>query len=290
MIQVFFASAKILSQNLSLKKEDYMLESALIIYRLLIQLAIGIALATQFAPGARKFMRNQTFLALAFLTLAPLVSLCFSPELGIKRDSIWSVRELYCIAALGVGLICAAWLRYEPGHATFEAIVNWALTILGVCLLFAMSKIYGISESGWQLNASFFLNLASALLLGSIWTAMAYTREDFRSQTKVSAPVVFGRLLFLAVSGIVLVAIFTPLAQNLAHMPDAAAWNAWHGGLSGFATLTFLVAVYQSWPGRDKSLRQEPNAVLPGMPAMAFAFILALLGEACGLAATLLTN
>ncbi|MBD5641594.1 MAG: hypothetical protein HDQ91_04165 [Desulfovibrio sp.] len=257
-----------------------------LIYTLLIQLACGIALACQFAPGERGFLKQQALFAFTFLFLAPLLRVIMEHSVS-PAVSRW---EMYCIGALGAGLIADFWLKYEPDARPFERILGWLLTGAAIALLFCASLPYDAADSPELGTATtFFLSLGSAMLLGSIWVAMAGSRQSRETGLPLPDNAFFSRLLFLGCSGFVLTAIFTPLAlplqlsprQILPATPESIAdWHAWHCGLSGFAILTFLVAVYRTHllaGARDKG-----EDIIPGLPSMGFAFILALLGEAVG--------
>lgn len=261
-----------------------LLEIPALLYLLLIQLACGIVFASQFAPGERSFLRQQSLFAFTFLFLAPLICLLMTRSISPAEAR----PELYCIGALGVGLIADFWLKYEPGARTLETILNWLMALIALFLLYALSLPYtSVSGSDASSLVPFFLFLGSSLLLGAIWTAMTGTRRNFEAESPLPGSAFFARLLFLACSGFVLTAIFTSLAlplhisphQAIPATPESiAGWHAWHCGLSGFAVLAFLVAVYRTHLIRSK----DTDDTIPGLPAMGFAFIFALLGEACG--------
>lgn len=254
-----------------------LLEIPELIYVLLIELACGIALAAQFAPGERAYLRQQALVAFTFLFLAPILSLA----LGHTLPGSALRWEIYGIGLLGTGLIADFWLKFEPGAKAFEKIVGYGLSFAALLLLYATSLPY---KSGF---IPFFLFLGGALLSGSIWLAMTDARYSALHPGSARGTSFYYRLLFLCCSGFVVIAIFTPLclgqpqSQNQLPLESLTEWHAWHCGLAGIGLLTFLVGLYRA---RQSSQNTD---IIPGLPSMGFAFIFALLGEACGLAAFL---
>lgn len=173
-----------------------LLEIPQLLYTLLIQLACGIVLASQFAPGERAYIRQQTMFAFTFLFLAPLLCAVLEHSLP-PAESHW---EMYCIGALGAGLIADFWLKYEPGAKSFEKILDWMLAFICIALLFCISLPYGNTvRPGLASLSAFFLFLASALLLGSIWVAMTGTRRSWESDAPLPGNVFSEGCCFFAV-------------------------------------------------------------------------------------------
>lgn len=245
-------------------------EIPLIIFTLLIQLAVGILLvgiaASGFKPGpARERLFSQSWFALIFVAIGALLSMIHlgnplhSPFTLLHAGSSWLSREILMVLLAGAALLGVAWSRWKkPDSRLADALITIA-AFLGLVLIYTMSKVYDSPFlPGWEGSSTFFLFLASALILGGLWCACALS---FGKAAEIeNRKAALWRVFFMAAAGFVLLAIFAPLS-----LPDGAAalnqagsaysgetvafWQGMHALLSGLGILLFACAIWRGASG-----------------------------------------
>lgn len=248
-------------------------ELPLLFFTILSQMAVGILLVGQVAvvgqgstPTSSR-LRNQCFFALIFIGIAALLSMIHlgtpthSPFTIMHIGSSWLSREIFMVIATGACIAGLAYIRWKMPDSRLSMILAVSACVLGFILIYTMSKVYNSPfMPGWAGNSTFFLFLASTLILGSLWQGCAAgcvkVKED--SGTRY----VFWRIFLFALAGFVLMAIFIPLAMpepsltmNSYISPDNFSkipfMQALHACLSGTGILAFCYAFWQIM--REKS-------------------------------------
>lgn len=260
-------------------------EISLIIFTLLCQLAVGILLAGQFAMAGqagrivRERMEKQSLAALVFVIIAAVLSCA---HLGtpthasytiFNLGSSWLSREIVMVILTVGAMGCLVYLlRKQPGSKWLKPAALGSC-LIGLLLIYAMSMVYASPFlPGWDSSATFFLFLASALILGSFWQgcALATNRSLVDDGT---ATRVLWKLFFVAMAGFILIAAFMPQA-----MPEpVAGLNPWsrdysperianmqllHAILCGTGILLFFGALRRSLQERPISAFLMPGLIL----------------------------
>lgn len=198
-------------------------EIPLLIFTLVAQLAVGIMIAGRFALAenvdekTQGRINSQSYFALIFICIGALLSLLHlgTPSHAIftvtNIGSSWISREIVMVLIVTVAIAAAAlsvWKKASEKAAQALAIVASAL---GIALLYVMSQVYNSPFlPGWEGNTTFFLFLASALILGSFWIACVLGVAAARSEQTCNGP--FWRLFFCALTWFGLVAAFVPMS------------------------------------------------------------------------------
>lgn len=272
---------------------NVMVELPLILFTLLIQLGTGAMLAAQLLPPVTAAsLRGQSFWAFCFVAAGAIISLAHigtpPAPVTILHSFSWLTIQLLSVLVLCVVLGYLAWLRKKDEIGHWENFLAWLAVGLGFWLIFVMSRTY-VSPflPAWQRFVTFFLFCASTMILGAMWTAMTLACKGFSGPLS-AVPTTYGRLLFIALSGLVLLGTFIPLAlpvfqgksalAMIASIPGIALWHSWHGALSGFGVLIFMTGIYR----RISTVGRNPDLTIPGLPTMGLAFTLAMLGEISG--------
>ena len=242
-------------------------EISLLVFTLLAQMAVGIVLVGQFAMAGgtgeieKSRIQKQGFYAFLFVIAAGLIS-CFhlgtpfhAPFSIFNLSSSWLSREillvLLTIAAMGVMI----YFCYKDPDSSWVRIFAIISSLTGLLLLYAMSRVYASPfMPNWDNSSTFFLFLASALLLGALWQAFALDTIKKEAEDKNA---LLWRIFFMALCGFALIAIFVPIGlpepnplinpvseeSTLAQIISA---QSLHTFLAGIGILLFLIALWRS--------------------------------------------
>lgn len=264
-------------------------EIPLLIFTLLSQMAVGIIIMGQLAIAgqpegfARKRIAGQSLPALIFVGTAALISCIHlgtplhAPFTIFHVGSSWLSREilfaLLTVAAIG-GIV---YLRWKQPDSRWLKPLALAASIIGLIFIYTMSKVYSSPfMPGWEHNSTFFLFLASAIVLGSLWQGCVLGFGDGDNR---AAPL--WRLFFFAIAGLILIAAFMPLAMpepvtginplSRDYPPETIAnLQSLHACLCGAGILLFMCGIRQC-------AKKNSFAAI-----MALAFLFAASGEIAG--------
>lgn len=288
-------------------------ELPLLVFTLLAQMAAGIIIVGQCAQYGLKMeqnpalvarIRKQSIAALVFIALAAFLSMLHlgtpmhSPFTIFHVGSSWLSREIAGVILFGCCLVVLVWMRAKPAIHPREDIVSWLCALLGLLLVFVMSQVYNTPYMpGWHSVSTAFLFLATALVLGGLWLAMALAFRGF-AQTVMASGInnAWGRILFLVFGGYMLMAVFLPAAipaLDLSRINPARLaashgqlvfWNSLHAALDGLGLLIFLGAIWLAFMRRADITGPagQGRPIRPAFNPVFLAFVLAILGEACG--------
>jgi anaerobic dimethyl sulfoxide reductase subunit C len=165
---------------------------ALIIFTICAQMSVGafLVLGAVHLYAARKAgeaeadrLSDRALLAIVVtLGLGLLASLFHlgnplsSPRAITNLATSWLSREIACGVAFGVlGVVFAAMQWFKLGSFKVRNIVAWLAGLVGIALIFSMSRAYMIpSQPSWNTLATPISFYATALLLGSMALGVAF--------------------------------------------------------------------------------------------------------------------
>lgn len=245
-------------------------EMPLIAFTLLSQLAIGLMLISPVLLWQNSSeiladrIHSQRKIALLFMAIAAVLSMIHlgipmhSPYTILNAGSSWLSREILLVILTCAALAGSVWLgrNSSPGKAADGFF--WAALFLGVLLLFAMSKVYNSAFlPGWAGAQTFFLFLATALLLGSLWLAWILGAKSSAGEDN---PHIMRRLLFFALAGFIILAICAPFSvfhSNAGIDPLSASYNTetlawWRGIQITLCGLGVIILALGLWKYLDK--------------------------------------
>lgn len=244
-------------------------ELPLIAFTLLAQLAIGCMLITPVLlwkcddADIREKISNQRKATLIFMALGAILSIVHlgtplhSPFTIFNIGSSWLSREILLVILVCFSLGGSIWLQGRD-----QKRANWLYYIsiaLGVALLFAMSKVYNSPfMPNWAGAQTFFLFLATALLLGSLWLGWAIAYR-LPSNTAEERPIMW-KIFLCALVGFLLLAISAPFSifgtatdlnpgTTAFGIDTLARWRGFQTFLCSLAVLLLAVAVWKTLRG-----------------------------------------
>lgn len=246
-------------------------EIPLIAFTLFAQLAIGImGVSPLILRGCADTdigvkIHGQRKMALLFLALAALLSLI---HLGTPMHSLftifntgssWLSKENLLVALTCLTLAGSLWLTWKKMDWRLADCLYYISAGLGIILLYAMSKIYHSPFTpAWAGGQTFFLFLATALLLGSLWLGWTIAYQT-ALDTAEGRPIMW-KIFFCAITGFALMAIAAPFSIS-SNAPDInpltishpigtlAAWRGCQAFLCGLAVILLALAVWKNLHG-----------------------------------------
>lgn len=287
-------------------------EFPLLVFTILEQLAVGVAMAiilvqygldAESRPHTLKRVRKQNIAALILLAIGALFSLAHlgtplhAPFTLLHLGSSWLSAEIAAVMLFGCALLLSTWRLFRPLPCRLEKWLEPFTALSGLLLVFAMSKVYSRAFTpSWHSCATFFLFLATALILGALWMGCAISwrcgQEYAESMYKT-----WTRVLFMAVCGFVLLAICLPWAvpfldlsvinpASQEALPQSlASLQSWHAAFDGTAIIIFLAAIWRKANRDGATIADAAKVLAPRWYLVWLSFLLALLGELLGRAA-----
>ncbi len=207
--------------------------SSLVIFTLLGQASAGMLLLLPlFADAENDRARGAGWVALALLCAGALASLAHLSDPWVSFYTItnagtsWLSREIWFVGLFGAATL--AWLL------TRRAWVRWLAALLGLGLVYVMSRVYTLpTVPFWNSAATFWTFLAASLLLGAA-TLLFLNGLAARREPEVTQSLLMGWQPVVIVLAFGLRVLVLPLQWMAAPMPGNAALQIW--------ALAFLVA------------------------------------------------
>lgn len=264
-------------------------EFSLLFFTLLCQLGVGIVLASIVALYKNETIpetgriRSQGVFALVCVAVAALISCLHlgtplhAPYTIFNIGSSWLSREIFLVLLTLASLCCMVYFWHKKPEASTGKIFAIISACIGILLLYAMSRVYQSPFlPGWDHSSTFFLFLASALILGSIWQGIAIAISGKGQH----APLLW-RVLFLAITGFALIAIFAPISlPDAVAMLNPASVESSQGQISvmqaAHACLAAIGIIFFCWAVRRSVLKETAGGLLMA------SFIFAFAGEVIG--------
>ncbi len=160
-------------------------EWALIIFTILMQLVVGSFLVLRVVHlwVARKSEKEANLLTdLATYTLVPLVGLALiaslfhlgnpinAPRAITNLGTSWLSREILFSVIFGLLVVFFALLQWRKiGSATVRSILGWITALLGLLVVYSMSRIYMLpTQPSWNTLATPISFFTTTLLMGTL--------------------------------------------------------------------------------------------------------------------------
>jgi len=262
-------------------------ETALLIFSLCLQAAIGTML---FITLGKQLYKDKLFkraaLTTAILSIAGvLASLAHlgQPLLAFNSlfnlGSSWLSKEvLFSGTFMGIAVLYALVIYLKPTNQTLATGLRWAGSVVGVCAVFSMAKVYTTSiVPVWQGANTYVDFFATTIAVGALIFIAASIKELQNVDKKIYGFIVLATVVIQA-------AVAVPYAINLGlHGQAAQASAEILSGLTAIIGLKWLLVLGGAgilvWPATQKAETKEA-APITGM--IYIAVVSLVIGEMLG--------
>ncbi len=251
-------------------------EMSLLIFTLCLQAAIGIMIIINIGKHLYKdkVFKKAALIAAGLSIVGVMASLAhlgqpqaFLNSLSNLGSSWLSNEALLSGTFMGIAVLYALVLYLKPDNQTFDTILRWVGSIVGIVSVFAMGKVYTTSiVPVWQGINTFVEFFATTIAVGALVFIVASLKELQDVDKKI-----YGFIVLAAV--IVQAAVAVPHALGLAQQGLAAQASAAVLSSMGLAVgLKWLLilggAAILIWPASSKNVAKTTGIIYVAFAAL----------------------